>query len=308
MQYEMEKKKLELKVSWKISRNDSAFKENFFLRLGEFESEIAPNVRYHEDPKLIESNYKELLKAQTMNMVWCNSFQSAVNNILLKKQFNNDLFKALELPEVKGVPTSFSIPIMEPSEVEAYLKANSQYHFYKLKVADLGSLPLLKEVAKQTQKPLRIDANEGFKSLSEYLEFEKELDGMNIQFIEQPFGTSMVEEYFELRKISKYELMADESLLLDFNGEKFQKMFHGINVKIMKTRGLENGKKLLLKAKKFGLKTMVGCMIESSLGISEALHLASLCDYVDLDGALLLKDDPYAHLIKEQDGLLTLNK
>ena len=118
----------------------------------------------------------------------------------------------------------------------------------------------------------------------------------------------MVEEYFELRKISKYELMADESLLLDFNGEKFQKMFHGINVKIMKTRGVENAKKLLLKAKKFGLKTMVGCMIESSLGISEALHLASLCDYIDLDGSLLLKNDPYAHLIKEENGRLTLNK
>ena len=71
----------------------------------------------------------------------------------------------------------------------------------------------------------------GFTSLANILEFEKELDGMNIQFIEQPFATSMVEEYFDLRKISKYELMADESLLLDFNGEKFQKMFHGINVK-----------------------------------------------------------------------------
>ena len=304
----MEKKKLELKVSWKISRNDSAFKENYFLKLDGYESEIAPNVRYHEDSKLIESNYKELLKAKTMNLVWCNSFQSAVNNILLKKQYNNDLFKALDLPEVKGVPTSFSIPIMEPNEVEAYIKTNSQYEFYKLKVADLDSVGLLKEVAKFTDKPLRIDANEGFKSLEDYLKFEKELEGINVQFIEQPFGTSMVEEYFELRKISKYELMADESLLLDFNGEKFQKMFHGINVKIMKTRGVENAKKLLLKARKFGLKTMVGCMIESSLGISEALHLASLCDYVDLDGSLLLKNDPYAHLITEENGRLTLNK
>lgn len=308
MKYELEKKKLELKVSWKISRNDSAFKENYFLKVDGFESEIAPNVRYHETPKLIEANYKELLKAKTMNYVWCNSFQSAVNNILLKKQFNNDLFKALDLPEVKEVPTSFSIPIIETSEVKSYLDANSQFEFYKLKVKDMSSLALLKEVAKHTDKPLRIDANEGFTSLAEYLKFEKELAGINVQFIEQPFATSMVDEYFELRKISKYELMADESLLLDFNGEKFRQMFHGINVKIMKTRGLETAKKLLLKARKFELKTMVGCMIESSLGISEALHLASLCDYVDLDGALLLKDDPYAHLVKEQNGRLSLVK
>ena len=77
----------------------------------------------------------------------------------------------------------------------------------------------------------------------------------------------------------------------------------------MKTRGArERLKNYCLKAGSLSLKTMVGCMIESSLGISEALHLASLCDYVDLDGALLLKDDPYAHLIKEKNGRLSLNK
>lgn len=305
MNYEIEKKQLDLKVSWKISRNESTFKENFFLKFGEFESEIAPNIRYDETPKLIEANFKELLKAKTMNMVWCNSFQSAVNNVLLKQRHGGDLFKALDLPKVDGVATSFSFPIMDPAEVVSYIEKNSQYESYKIKVQDSESISLLREISKFTKKPLRIDANEGFKSLEDYLKFEKDLDGMNIQFIEQPFATGMVEEYFELRKISKFELMADESLLLDFSGEKFQKMFHGINVKNMKARGLENSKKLLLKARKFGLKTMVGCMIESSLGISEALTLASLCDYVDLDGALLLKNDPYAHLVKEEDGRLS---
>lgn len=307
MQYELEKINLELKVNWKISRNESRHKENFILKLGEFSSEIAPNIRYDETPKLIESHFKELLKASKMQFHWCSSFQSAVNNVLLKRDFNGDLFKALKLNRVDNIPTSFSIPIMEPAEVADYLKKNSEFHVYKLKVCDQSAVELLKEVVKHTDKPIRIDANEGFYSLEDYLKFENEIQDFNIQFIEQPFPTHMVEGYQQLKPQSKFEIIADESVLLDFNGEKFQSMFHGINVKVMKARGLGNSKKLLVKAKEFGLKTMIGCMIESSLAISEAMHLAELCDYVDLDGSLLVSNDPYSNLIKLDNGLLSLS-
>lgn len=306
MEYQLEKIQLDLKVSWKISRNESLFKENFFLKRGEFHSEIAPNIRYQEDSKLIEHHYKELQKATTMNGIWCNSFQSAINNILLKQEFNGDLFKALELPRVDEVETSFSIPIMNPADVGQYIKDNSQFNIYKLKVSDIESLSLLQEVVKHTDKKLRIDANEGFKSLASYLEFEEQIKEFNIEFIEQPFPTSLVDEYHELKKVSRFDILADESVLQDFDGKRFSEMFHGINVKNMKARGLVNSKRLLLKAKSFGLKTMVGCMIESSLGISEAMSLVSLCDYVDLDGALLIKNDPYAKLITLENGKLSL--
>ncbi|MBD66974.1 MAG: hypothetical protein CME62_17365 [Halobacteriovoraceae bacterium] len=305
MEFELEKIQLDLKVTWKISRNASQSKTNYILKLGEYESEIAPNVRYQETPELIEKHFKELNKVTKMQFHWCSSFQTAVNNVLLKRDHKGDLEKALQLPKVENVPTSFSIPIMELDEVENYLKENAEYQVYKLKVADSKSLDLLKEVVKHTDKPIRVDANEGFKSLDDYLAFEKEIQGFNIQFIEQPFATDMVETYKLLKPKSKFEIIADESLLLDFHGPKFQEMFHGINVKNMKGRGLENCKKQLEKAKAFGLKTMVGCMIESSLGISEALHLASLCDYVDLDGSLLVSNDPYKHLLKVKDGCLS---
>jgi len=306
MDYKLEPIQLDLKVTWKISRNASTHKENFILSRDDYASEIAPNIRYDETPALIKSHFKELAKATEMKYHWCSSFQSAINNILLKQEFHGDLFKALKLPRIDNVETSFSIPIMEIEDVQNYLKTNDQFHIYKLKVSDSKSLELLKEVVKHTDKPIRIDANEGFKSLDDYLKFEKEITKMNIQFIEQPFPVSMIDEYYKLKPISKFEIIADESVLLDFSGEKFLKMFHGINVKIMKARGLENAKRLLVKAKQFGLKTMVGCMIESSLGISEGLVLASLCDYVDLDGSLLVKNDPYENLIVVKDGKLSL--
>jgi len=306
MNYELEKLILGLKVSWNISRNESLFKENFILKLEDYKSEVAPNIRYGEDPKLIEKNFKELLKAKEMNYIWCNSFQNAINNVLLKQKFNNDLSKALDLPAPGAVTTSFSIPIMDNKNVAAYLEENKQFKIFKLKVKDLSSLSLLDEVVKHTDKPIRIDANEGFKSLAEYHEFEKRIENYNIEFIEQPFATGMVEEYQKLKPLSKFEIIADESVLQDFNAEKFSKMFHGINVKNMKTRGVENSKRLLLKAKEAGLKTMVGCMIETSIGISEGMVLAPLCDYVDLDGALLLKDDPYKEIVHLEDGQLFL--
>lgn len=306
--YEIKKINLKLKTTWKISRNSSDEKENFIISFNGHESEVAPNVRYYEDSKLIESHFKELKKTTKMNLTWANSFQSAINNVLLKHENNGDLYKALDIPKVEAVKTSFSIPIMEPDQVQDYLKKNSQFHFYKLKVSDENSFHLLQEVVKQTDKPIRVDANEGFKSLEAYLDFQNKIKDFNIEFIEQPFPVGMKEAYKSLYPQSLFPVIADESVLLDFKGEEFQKMFHGINIKIMKCRGLETAKRLLLKGKQFGLKTMVGCMIESSLGISEAMSLAALADYIDLDGSLLVENDPYAHLIRVEEGHLILNQ
>lgn len=305
--YEIKKINLKLKTTWKLSRNSSDEKENFVISFNGHESEVAPNVRYYEDSKLIESHFKELNKTTKMNLTWANSFQSAINNVLLKHENDGDLHKALDIPKVEAMKTSFSIPIMEVSEVEDYLKRNSQFHFYKLKVSDENSFKLLEEVTKHTDKPLRVDANEGFKSLEGFLEFQEKIKNFNIEFIEQPFSVGMKDAYRELYPKSLFPIIADESVLLDFKGEDFQKMFHGINIKIMKCRGLETAKRLLLKGKQFGLKTMVGCMIESSLGISEAMTLAALADYIDLDGSLLVENDPYAHLIRVEEGHLILN-
>lgn len=298
MAFELKKLKLDLKVNWKISRNESLFKENFILSDEGYESEVAPNIRYGETPERIETEFQELLKLKVEQPHWCNSFKNAYRNVELKKKSKNQIHQYFGLNSVKEVMTSYSIPMMDLDDIGEYLEANNQYEIYKLKIANLSDIILLEEVSQNTDKKIRIDANEGFLSLKNYREFEKKISNYNIDFIEQPFPSAHKDDYKELRKNSLYEIIADESVEADFHPEELAEMFHGVNIKLMKAGGIERSKELLEKARNQGLKTMLGCMIETSLGISEALYLAELVDYFDLDGSLLIKNDPYKHLLE----------
>lgn len=306
MSFKLKKIKLDLKVNWKISRNESLFKENFILSYKGFESEIAPNIRYHETVEVITENFNELLLTNTYNPNWCHSFQNAYLNLLLKDKSNNDIYSYLNLEKLEFIETSFSIPIMDVHEIKNYLATNFDYSSYKIKIKDLTSIDLIHEIHKYSDKALRIDANEGFLSLDEYLKFEERIKNYNIEFIEQPFPKSHVQDYIALKKKSKFKIFADESIEDDFDAKLLVDQFHGVNIKLMKARGIENAKELLLSAKAVGMDTMIGCMIETSLGISEAYTLASLCDYCDLDGALLLQDDPYEDYFNREGSKLFL--
>lgn len=305
MNYSLTEMKLNLKVNWKLSRNESIFKTNYILSNGVYESEIAPNIRYGENQEVIENNFKEFLNdPNSIKSYWSQSFKNAVCNLKLKENFSGDLFKALNLSRVEKVATSFSLPIMELKEVGPYITKNDSFHCYKIKIDHVRGIELIAEVSKHTDRPLRIDANEAFHSLKDYLFFEKELTQFNIEFIEQPFPAKHIDLYRDLKRQSIYKIIADESILASFDEALFPEIFHGINVKIMKTGGVEKAKELLILAKKYGMQTMIGCMIESSLGISEAYTLCSLCDYVDLDGALLINNDPYENYFEVHSGYL----
>ncbi len=310
MKWNLKSIELELKVNWKISRNESSIKENFILSCGEYESEIAPNIRYSETRSKILQNFEELKtqKKVIINPLWCNSFKNAVSNILLKKKCGGDILTTFGLKGLREVETSFSIPIMDPRDVKDYLNLNHQFNVYKLKVSNLESKELLWEVFKHTDKRIRIDANEGFSEISHFLEFENELKGKNIELVEQPFKKSMVEEYRELKGRSLFPIIADESVEEDFEPALFKDQFHGINVKLMKAGGIEKSYELIKKAKSVNLKIMLGCMIESSLGIEEAFHLTEFADFVDLDGALLTRNDPYGDRFEVKDGKLKYKK
>ncbi len=306
MSFSLKKIKLDLKVNWKISRNEFLFKENYILERNGYESEIAANIRYGENPERIEAEFLDLSNTNNYNPLWCNSFKNAYNNVVLKEKAEGDIYNFLKIEQMPRVLTSYSIPMMDLDDVGEYIEQNAGFESYKLKIANLSDLVLLEEVCQHTNKKIRIDANEGFKSLDNYLEFEKRMSHYNIEFIEQPFSSLMIKEYQALKPISKFEIIADESVESDFDIELFQSKFHGINVKLMKAGGIENGKYLLEKAKQAGFKTMIGCMIESSLGISEAYALASLCDYCDLDGALLTTNDPFKDLLNCEGSYLSL--
>lgn len=297
---------LDLKTTWSISRNSSHKKRNFILSYENFHSEIAPNIRYGENSHKIIEDFQYLVDYGVARDQSCSSFLNAFNNIELKRKNTNLINEQHILLDSKE--TSFSIPIMDVSQVSKYLEEHNQYNIYKLKISNEESLPLFYEVIKNTNKVIRLDANEGFDSLYDFLKFHEKIEQYNIQFIEQPFKASMKEEYRELKGKDSFEIMGDESITNSFNAQELVEQFDSINIKLMKCEGIANATHFIEEAQKYKLKTMLGCMIETSLGISEALMISEQCDYIDLDGALLIKDDPYRDLIQYNGPRLSLKK
>jgi L-alanine-DL-glutamate epimerase-like enolase superfamily enzyme len=321
MKISISKKELELKVNWKLSRNETLVKENFFITAedGGYKGmgEIAPNIRYGETSDVIISDFEKiknikfdskLFSKQIKQLNLCHSFSFGLESALVHLESikaNVSVFEYLNLAEPPKVSTSYSVPIMEECELKEYLQKIERFDYIKIKVSRDNAESFVKAIARLTDKPLRIDGNEAWDNLESYLIFEKSIEHLNIQFIEQPMKSSMVEEYKKLKPISKFEIMADESIESDVDMQLISQQFHSVNIKLMKASGYHNAIKLLTEAKSLGLKTMIGCMIETSLGISSAINIASLGDYFDLDGSLLIKNDPY-DLIQESKGILKI--
>lgn len=321
MELAIERVQLPLNVVWKISRNASTEKINLIvtLRDGTFEvqSEVAPNVRYGESPEIIEAEFAEFKKLAASDYqkaldakAWKHSLRFALESAyvhLEAKKKKQSLKDYLGATGSLVVPTSMSIPIMEPSEVEAYLAPLMRFPSLKIKVNQDCAWDLVKEVARVApNKKLRIDGNEGWTDMKNYLAFEAKLKGLPVEFIEQPFPASQKEMYRELHPKTPYIIMADESIEDHDNLVELQSMFRAVNIKLMKTGSLLKGRDFLMRARKLGFKTMVGCMVETGLGISYALHLAPWMDWADLDGFLLLKKDPFPQ-VREQEGIIRLS-
>ncbi len=192
--------------------------------------------------------------------------------------------------------TSFSIGIDTPEKIREKVHAAATYPVLKLKLGspeDEANLKALREVA--PDKPVRVDANEAWKTREEALRRLEWLAGDgHIQFVEQPMPAgSAAEDQAWLKARSPLPLMADESYVYAGDVERCAAGFHAVNVKLVKCGGISEGVRALRAARNAGLKTMLGCMIESSLLISAAAHLADLTDFLDLDGNLLIDNDPF---------------
>lgn len=321
MKFSLEKKKLNLKVNWKLSRNETQVKENLFFIIEDngksFYGEIAPNSRYGESVSKIEKEYAHFIAQKPSSLMnayevleandYTHSFSFGVESCFTHLEAYKKgltLFEQLGT-SLKEVKTSFSIPIMEKEKIKDYLQDFLDYPALKIKIDKKCGLEMIQEVAKHFKGPLRIDANEAFDSLDDYLNFEQQIKTFTIEFIEQPFSAKDKDLYKKLKPISLFPLMADESIESRVDFKELSEMFHMVNIKLMKASGYKNGLRLLREAKKFGMKTMIGCMIETSLGISSAMYLAEYADFFDLDGFLLLEKDPF-NLIINQKGHLSL--
>jgi L-Ala-D/L-Glu epimerase len=205
-------------------------------------------------------------------------------------------FLGLGFTEKKHI-SSFSIGIDTPEMVRRKVAEASAYPILKLKIGAPGekeNLAVLLEAA--PERTVRVDANEGWTTKEEALRnLEWLARDPHIEFVEQPMPASTpLQDMAWLKSRSPLPLFADESCQNARDISDCAQCFHGVNVKLIKTGGITGAYETLQAARRAGLKTMIGCMIETSVLITAAAHLAELTDHLDLDGNLLIANDPFA--------------
>ena len=202
--------------------------------------------------------------------------------------------------------TSFSIGIDAPEKIIEKVKEAEAYPILKLKLGhenDREHLAALRKAA--PGKTIRVDGNEAWTEKELALRMIEWLaEDPNVEFVEQPMPASTaLEDLKWLKERSPLPLMGDESFHNSADVAFCAEAFHSVNAKLVKTGGVWEAKRALTLAREAGLKTMIGCMIETGVLISAAAHLASLTDYLDIDGNLLVSDDPVLGVSAERGRL-----
>lgn len=163
------------------------------------------------------------------------------------------------------------------------------FPLYKIKLGTDHDIEIVTELRKHTDAVFRVDANTAW-TAQQTIENASKLKQLGVEFIEQPLKADDWTGMAEVFKYSELPIIADESCILEEDVEKCAGYFHGINIKLMKCGGLTPALRMIEKANELGLKTMVGCMTESTIGCSAIAHLLPLLDFVDMDGPLLVHD------------------
>jgi L-alanine-DL-glutamate epimerase-like enolase superfamily enzyme len=224
------------------------------------------------------------------------------------KKLGTPLWKLLGLGRDKALTTTYSIGIDEVPVMQQKVREAADFGVYKIKVGSKDDRKIIEGIRAVTDKPLRVDANEGWKSKEEALEMIDWMAGLGVELIEQPMPAATLKEYEWLKERTKLPVFADESLMKASDIPRIAPYFHGLNIKLMKCGGIQEAVRMAAMARALGLRLMIGCMIESSLGISAAAAITPLFDYADLDGNLLIANDPFQGVRTVKDRLVLNEK
>lgn len=309
----IEKISLELKFVWKLARNSTSTKTNFYIKVKENNlegiGEVAPNIRYGETPAAVLSEFALILNnelpivrnLEQLNILLktfeiCQSLRCGIEtaylNLLCKKN-NTSVFELFKLKKIHSTTTAFTIPVMDSANLNDFFLVHDLHRFkhIKVKIDATNAFETIKELNNITNQPLLVDANEAWTDVEALLRFIEKIKHFNIQFIEQPMPAAFEEQYYYLKLQSALPIFADESVIAEPDFIKIKRQFHGINIKLMKSGGIVAAKKMLDQARLFGLQTMIGCMVETTVGISNGFYFAGVCDFVDLDSFMYISND-----------------
>lgn len=266
---------------------------------------IAPEL-LGRNPFHLESLLNDLIARHPDQLATVAAIDAALHDWIGKK-LGVPVVHLLGIDERTAPKTSYTLGIDEPDAIAHRAEQAAQYPIFKLKTGGPDDVAMLKAIRNVApDKPIRIDANAAW-TTQQAIDRIRELSQFNIEFVEQPLAADNYEGLARVRADVDIPIVADESCVTIQDVPKCAGCVDGINIKLSKCGGIREALKMIRVARALNLKIMLGCMIESELGIAAAAQLAPLVDWIDLDGHLLLTDGPFEGL-DGADGQLTIGR
>lgn len=309
---------------FRIARSEHAAYHHWLVRVEqggeEGWGEAAPSRRYGETAETVAAALDELLpligddpyaiarvERRLDGHLWENASAktaiSAALHDLIGRRHGLPLYRWLGLDLARVPPTSFTIGIAEPEEMRRKVEEAAPYPILKIKMGFTGDVEVLERIRAMTDKPIRVDANEGW-TRAEALARLPVLEELGVELLEQPVPAADREGLALVSGATAIPVVADESCRTTADLAGLLGVVDAVNVKLAKTGSIGEAVRLMTAARALHFGVFLGCMVESSLGIAAAAHLAPLADWVDLDGHLLLSDDPFEGLRLEDGRVL----
>ncbi len=257
-----------------------------------------------DDPFLIEdimSNLEQLIRFHP-------AAKAAVDMALydlIGKILHVPLYKLLGLNPAHTLHTSFTLGIDSPTNMAKKALLAKDYPILKVKVGTKNDIAMLEAIREVSDAIIRVDANTAW-TPKEAIKMITAFAPYNVEFVEQPIAPHDLDGLRLIRENVPIPIIADESCVTIDDIPRLAGYVDGVNFKLMKSNGITNVLKMIHVARAHNLRVMIGCMIESSLAITAAAHLTPLVDYTDLDGHLLIDNDPYEG-VKVVSGKLVLS-
>lgn len=320
-----------------ISRDASQVFRNVLvtLKAGGLEGlgEAAPSAFYGEDQgstlKAIETIKVELAKNmqllsgesggrpglnhQTVGEIMdvaeepCAAARAAVDmalHDLFGKELKAPLWRILGLDPGRTPVTSFTIGLDKIDVMLEKVEEARSFPLIKVKLNTGADVDVIAAIRQNTSQRIRVDANCAWEP-GEAVKVIRKLEDLGVEMVEQPVDREDLEGLKYVSRAVNVPVFADESCMVSSDIPAVADCVDGINIKLMKCGGISEALRMIHTARAFGLEIMIGCMIESSIAITAASHLTPLVDAADLDGALLLKHDPYSGMTV-RDGKIVL--
>jgi L-Ala-D/L-Glu epimerase len=318
--------RLKLRHTWTTTMASDDFRDTLYATYTAEgitgHGEGAPIIRYHENAKSAQQAVQSVGRlletsdpmhfAKTMAEVFRRvpgewAAKAAIDIALMDwvgQKLGVPLFRYFGLDPRDTPLTTFSIGIDTPAITRQKTIEAADYPVLKVKVGLATDEPTIEAIRSVTKKPLRVDANEGWKDKEEAVRKINWLEKQGVEFIEQPLPAEMIEETKWVRARVHIPIIADEACQRASDIPRLQAAFDGVNVKLDKAGGILEAHRMIQIAKALGMKTMLGCMVSSSVSVTAAAHLSPLVDYADLDGNLLIANDPYRGVLVEKGKLV----